>query len=78
MGFATGIAKKYEPIIAAIMGVVRRTEPFLGPGDNWVEEDRRHLYEAKNGDFIEVDTETSDDIKERYAQKILDSDKTGV
>jgi hypothetical protein len=30
---------KLDPILESLMGAVRRAERFLGPEDDWVEED---------------------------------------
>lgn len=49
MTFAIGLAEKYHGLLSALMGAVRRAERFLGPEDDWVEEDRRVLYEAFDG-----------------------------
>jgi hypothetical protein len=49
--FATGIAKRYRGVLATVLGCVRRVEAFLGPADDWVESDRRIVYEAADGLF---------------------------
>lgn len=46
MTIATKLITLFEPILAPILAAVRRIEEFLGPEDDWVEEDRRILYEA--------------------------------
>lgn len=46
MAFAIGLAKSLEPLLRSILGVVRSIETSLGPDDDWVEDDRRVLYEA--------------------------------
>jgi hypothetical protein len=40
------IARKLDPLLEAVIPAVRRAERFLGPEDDWVEDDRRILYEA--------------------------------
>lgn len=35
-----------DPYLEPLMAAVRRAERFLGPEDDWVEDDRRILYEA--------------------------------
>lgn len=40
------IAKTLDPILEPLMGAVRRAERFLGPEDDWVEDDRRIVFEA--------------------------------
>lgn len=35
-----------DPILEPLMAAVRRAERFLGPEDDWVEDDRRILFEA--------------------------------
>lgn len=40
------LARKLDPLLEAIIPSVRRAERFLGPEDDWVEDDRRILYEA--------------------------------
>lgn len=37
---------KLDPLLEATIPSVRRVERFLGPEDDWVEDDRRILYEA--------------------------------
>lgn len=37
---------KYDHIIGPLMGIVRRFETLLGPEDDWVEDDRRALFQA--------------------------------
>ena len=40
------LARKLDPLLEATIPAVRRAERFLGPEDDWVEDDRRILYEA--------------------------------
>jgi len=40
------IATKLDPILEVVIPAVRRAERFLGPEDDWVEDDRRILFEA--------------------------------
>jgi len=47
--YATSIAKEYRNELSILLGCVRSVEAFLGPEDDWVEEDRRILYEAVDG-----------------------------
>lgn len=44
--YAVYIIKNFESRLNALMGVVRSAERFLGPDDDWVEDDRRILFEA--------------------------------
>lgn len=44
--FADKFIKLVHDELSVILSVVRRCEEFLGPGDDWVEDDRRILYEA--------------------------------
>jgi hypothetical protein len=37
---------RLDPYLEPLMAAVRRAERFLGPEDDWVEDDRRILYEA--------------------------------
>lgn len=37
---------KYAKILKRLIPLVRRCERFLGPDDDWVEDDRRIAYEA--------------------------------
>lgn len=46
MTLANWVLKHFEKPLAALIRAVRRAERFLGPEDDWVEEDRRILYEA--------------------------------
>jgi len=39
-------ARKLDPLLESVIPAVRRAERFLGPEDDWVEDDRRILYEA--------------------------------
>ena len=43
---ATAFIKTFEPVLRPLLGAVRRAERFLGPEDDWVERDRRVLFEA--------------------------------
>jgi len=40
------IATKLAPLLEPLMAAVRYAEQFLGPEDDWVENDRRILYQA--------------------------------
>ena len=40
------VATTLDPFLEAVIPAVRRAERFLGPEDDWVEDDRRILYEA--------------------------------
>jgi len=40
-----------DPILEQLMAVLRRVERFLGPDDDWVEDDRRILFEAAHKRF---------------------------
>lgn len=40
------LATKLDPFLELVIPPVRRAERFLGPEDDWVEDDRRILYEA--------------------------------
>lgn len=40
------IIDKYDDKIATLLAAVRRIERFLGPDDDWIEDDRRIVYEA--------------------------------
>jgi len=40
------ISKRLDPYLELVIPSVRRVERFLGPEDDWVEDDRRILYEA--------------------------------
>jgi len=46
MSLAGFLVKRFEPQLAAITKRVRQLEEFFGPGDDWVEDDRRVLFEA--------------------------------
>lgn len=46
MSVADKFIETFEPAIARLLAAVRRLERFLGPGDDWVEDDRRIIYEA--------------------------------
>lgn len=40
------LARTLDPFLEAVIPAVRRVERFLGPEDDWVEDDRRILFEA--------------------------------
>jgi len=40
------LAERVNPLLEVVIPAVRRVERFLGPEDDWVEDDRRILYEA--------------------------------
>lgn len=40
------LANLLDPLLEVVIPAVRRVERFLGPDDDWVEDDRRILYEA--------------------------------
>lgn len=40
------VIRQFEPQLATLLGYLRRAEQFLGPEDDWVEDDRRVLFEA--------------------------------
>jgi hypothetical protein len=46
MSIANRFIRRFDSQIAATLGAVRRAERFLGPDDDWVEDDRRIVYEA--------------------------------
>lgn len=48
MTIADKFIKTFEPQIAAVLRAVRRIEEYLGPSDDWVEDDRRVIYEIAN------------------------------
>lgn len=46
MSLATKLIRSYRKPLGKLLGAVRRVEEYLGPEDDWVEDDRRILYEA--------------------------------
>lgn len=46
MSIANTIIRQIRKPLGAVFGVVRRLERYLGPDDDWIEDDRRHFYEA--------------------------------
>ena len=40
------LAQRLDPLLEIVLPAVRRAEQFLGPEDDWVEDDRRILYEV--------------------------------
>lgn len=46
MSLADYLLSEHRSTVSQIMGRVRYVEEFLGPEDDWVEEDRRLLFEA--------------------------------
>jgi hypothetical protein len=51
MSFNTSLARRFRKPLSQILGAVRRVERFLGPEDDWVEDDRRKLFEFLDGKF---------------------------
>jgi hypothetical protein len=49
--FNTSLARKFRGPLSRILGVVRWLEKLLGPDDDWVEDDRRKLFEWLDGKF---------------------------
>lgn len=47
--FNISLARRFRKPLSCVLGVVRRVERFLGPDDDWVEDDRRVLFEALDG-----------------------------
>lgn len=45
-----------DPLLEPLMAAVRRVERFLGPEDDWVEDDRRILFEAAQNHFGDYHT----------------------
>lgn len=46
MTLATRLIETFEPLLRPLFAGVRRLETLLGPEDDWVEDDRRVLFEA--------------------------------
>jgi hypothetical protein len=49
--FNTSLARKFRGPLSRIISVIRRIEQFLGPDEDWVEDDRRKLFEFLDGKF---------------------------
>jgi hypothetical protein len=47
--FNTSLARRFRKPLSRILGAVRCLERFLGPDDDWVEDDRRVLFETLDG-----------------------------
>jgi hypothetical protein len=47
--FNTKLARRFRKPLSRILGAVRWLEKLLGPDDDWVEDDRRCLFEALDG-----------------------------
>lgn len=45
-----------DPLLEAFVGAVRHAERFLGPDDDWVEDDRRAVYEGAQWLFGDLHT----------------------
>ena len=56
--------RRYEEEIAALLGFVRRLERFLGPDDDWVEDDRRIIYEAAHGVLSKLGRSTLHEVND--------------
>jgi hypothetical protein len=50
------IAKRLDPYLEPLMGAVRVAERWLGPDDDWVEDDRRIAYEWAQRHFGHLHT----------------------
>jgi hypothetical protein len=49
--FNTSLTRKFRGPLSRVIGAVRWLERFLGPDDDWVEDDRRKLFEWLDGKF---------------------------
>jgi hypothetical protein len=49
--FNVSLARRFRKPLSKILGAVRLVERFLGPEDDWVEDDRRRLFEWLDGKF---------------------------
>jgi hypothetical protein len=47
--FNVSLARRFRKPLSCVLGAVRRVERFLGPDDDWVEDDRRWLFETLDG-----------------------------
>jgi hypothetical protein len=47
--FNVSLARRFRKPLSFVLGAVRRVERFLGPDDDWVEDDRRWLFETLDG-----------------------------
>jgi hypothetical protein len=47
--FNVSLARRFRKPLSRILGAVRCLERFLGPEDDWVEDDRRALFERLDG-----------------------------
>lgn len=45
MTVATELIDRTDPLLACILAGIPQLETYLGPEDNWIEDDRRALYE---------------------------------
>jgi hypothetical protein len=75
--FNVSLVRRFRKPLSHIMGAVRRVERFLGPEDDWVEDDRRALFERLDGllghsftmeksprDYITTANATSDAVEQ--------------
>lgn len=46
MTITNTLIRHFEPQIAALLSRIRRAEKWLGPSDDWIEDDRRVLFQA--------------------------------
>jgi hypothetical protein len=69
------LATRLDPILEPLMRAVRYAERFLGPEDDWVEEDRRIAYEAAQHHFGHLHTFIREKGKADYVTTVhADSD----
>lgn len=48
---AVWVIRNFEPQLNALLAAIRKFEEYLGPEDDWIEDDRRVLFEAIDGLF---------------------------
>lgn len=62
----TSLARHLDPFLEPILTAVRRVERFLGPDDDWVEDDRRIVFEAAQRLLGGVHEFTTEKTRDEY------------
>jgi len=64
------LSRKLDPLLEPAISAVRRLERFLGPDDDWVEDDRRILYEAAQRHLGHLHTFTREKGRAEYVTTV--------
>lgn len=63
MSLSDRFISRYEDQIAALLSLVRKLEESIGPEDDWIEDDRRVVYEFFNPLFSAFGRPTIDEVE---------------